>query len=570
MNPSNRPEPIDSLSNATRSGAVGRWLGRFPWIGIGLAVSGIVVTHLLSSRNDFAAANIVTFLLGILIWMMLILGFKNSALPRVLWRSLLLLPIVSLAAFLSAFTLERLDGELLPRFRYRWATKPPLPVAEAETDTVTTALIEPKPTDYAQFLGLNRDGVTANVEINSNWDASSPTIVWKKPVGSGWSSFAIQGDLAVTMEQRDEQEWVTAYDIRDGAMLWHYSMDSKHTNLMGGIGPRSTPLIAENKVYACSAVSRIVCLNIENGDEIWAQELLELSNTTQMEFETAVTWGRSASPLLWKSQIIIPLGGKAPTKTLIALDRETGQELWTAGNQQISYSSPTRMTLGGKEQIVLVAESSVHAFDPATQDELWSVAWPGSSSSSANVSQPIQVDDSHVFLSKGYGTGCQLMHVQLKDEAWTTDIVWRNELALRTKFTSAVIHNGYVYGLSDGILECVNLANGEQQWKRGRYRQGQLLLVGSNLLITSEKGQIVLVAADPTAFRELASMPVIGDVTWNTPAISGNRLLIRNSDEAACVLLPLLNSPATTSPTTSQTTPPASTSPIDEEVKIVE
>ena len=149
-------------------------------------------------------------------------------------------------------------------------------------------------------------------------------------------------------------------------------------------------------------------------------------------------------------------------------------------------------------------------------------------------------------MTKGYGGGGQLIELAKADANWTTKPIWKVEAVLRTKFTSAVIKNGYAYGLNDGILECVDLSNGKRAWKKGRYRHGQVLLVGENLLITAENGSVVIVAAEPSEFRELATLPVIGDVTWNTPALSGNRLLMRNSDEAACVLLPLKPTEATT------------------------
>jgi outer membrane protein assembly factor BamB len=110
---------------------------------------------------------------------------------------------------------------------------------------------------------------------------------------------------------------------------------------------------------------------------------------------------------------------------------------------------------------------------------------------------------------------------------------------LKTKLTSAVIRDGFAYGLSDGILECIQVSDGKQQWKKGRYRHGQLLLVDDVLLITAENGSVVLVAADPSKFKELAKLDVMGDVTWNTAALSGDRLLMRNADEAACLRLPL-------------------------------
>jgi outer membrane protein assembly factor BamB len=224
---------------------------------------------------------------------------------------------------------------------------------------------------------------------------------------------------------------------------------------------------------------------------------------------------------------------------LIALDANSGNEVWRAGSSQISYSTPVVTTLLGQPQIVYISESSITAHAIADGAELWSVKWPSRSNGDANVSQPITLDDSHVLLSKGYGGGAELLKIAKNDAAWTAEAVWKSEGVLRTKFTSCVVKDGHAYGLNDGILECVNLENGKRTWKKGRYRHGQVLLVGETLVITAENGSVVLVAADPKELRELASLPVIGDVTWNTAALSGDRLLMRNSDEAACVILPL-------------------------------
>ena len=172
--------------------------------------------------------------------------------------------------------------------------------------------------------------------------------------------------------------------------------------------------------------------------------------------------------------------------------------------------------------------------------------WPSHSNGDASVSQPIVVDDSHVLLSKGYGGGSELLKISKSDSAWSAETVWKVEGVLRTKFTSCVIKDGYAFGLNDGILECAALETGKRTWKKGRYRHGQILLIGDTLVITAENGAVVLVAADPKEHRELASLQVIGDVTWNTAALSGDRLLMRNSDEAACVILPLRSPSQTT------------------------
>ncbi|MEO8268358.1 MAG: PQQ-binding-like beta-propeller repeat protein, partial [Aureliella sp.] len=368
-------------------------------------------------------------------------------------------------------------------------------------------------------------------------------IAWKVSVGEAWSGFAVQGDVAVTMEQRGEQEWVAAYSVLDGVLLWRAAIDSKHSNALGGVGPRSTPTIFGNRVYATSAVSRLLCLELATGQEIWSQDLLSLAGVRQTEFEKEVAWGRSASPLIVDDLVVIPLGGVGAEKhTLIAFDRMSGQERWRGGSDQISYASPALVELSGQRQILLLSEKKLASYDIQTGSQLWSTPWPGNSNGSASVSQPVVVDPSHVLISKGYGEGCQYLQINHVDNSWTVDVLWTKQSSLRTKFTNCVVRDGYAYGLSDGIVECVRLKDGQQQWKKGRYRQGQLLLVGEDLLITAESGELVLVQVDPRGMKELGKLAVIGDVTWNTAALSGDRLLMRNADEAACVLLPMQTS----------------------------
>lgn len=515
-----------------------RWYWLPFWLAAVLAVA-IVVLRSLAHNFDYALANVFTVLLSGLCWLFICWGLFLSSANRLYWKAVLLLPIMAGIFFFVRYELVRLDGDLVPQFRLRSAKSAELPNS-ADLVSVDAQWLEPRESDFPQFLGPDRNATLNNVSLSADWKTHPPEIVWKQDIGAGWSGFAVQGDVAVTMEQRDDQEWVTAYSIVDGGLLWKYSMDSRHFNPMGGVGPRSTPSIAGNRVYAVSAVSRCVCLEIESGAEVWAQDLLQLADVTQAEFESEVAWGRSGSPLVLEDRVVVPLGGAGDSKqTLVAFDRESGQEVWRGGDDQISYSSPVLTELSGQLQILYVSEKQLAGYAIESGEQLWSTPWLGASNGAASVSQPVVIDANRVLLTKGYGTGARLIQFSLEDQRWTISVVWENATVLKTKFTSAVVHEGFVYGLSDGILECIALDTGEKQWKRGRYRQGQVLLAGDKLLITAESGDIALVAATPTEFNELAKIPVIGDVSWNTAALSGKRLLVRNSDEAACVLLPL-------------------------------
>lgn len=520
-----------------------RWFGWLPWLAAVGSVIAMVVVRSTAHRSDFAVANALTVVLTLVAWLSLALALFMSRLPRAWWRVALLAPLGLLLLFLSLFKFQRFNGEMSPQFTWRWnrlATEDNFKAADSNAAGIAAEWLTPRDSDFPQYLGPKRDATVPHVSIDPNWIASPPRIAWKIGVGEGWAGFAVQGDVAVTMEQRGEQEWVSAYSVLDGVLLWKAIIDSKHSNVLGGVGPRSTPTISDNRVYACSAVSSVLCLDLATGQELWTQDLLGLTDAKQVDFEKGVAWGRSASPLIVDELVVVPLGGTGDKmQTLIAFDRVLGNERWRGGSDQISYASPALVELAGQSQILYLSENQLAGYAIDTGVQLWSTPWPGSSSGSASVSQPVVVDEPHVLLTKGYGEGAEYLRLGLAENAWTVDVLWKNSTSLRTKFTNCVVRDGYAYGLSDGILECVRLEDGKRQWKKGRFRQGQLLLVGEDLLITAESGELVLVAANPSGMQELAKLAVIGDVTWNTAALSGDRLLMRNSEEAACVLLPL-------------------------------
>jgi outer membrane protein assembly factor BamB len=527
----------------------------FTWLPAAVGLVAIVLLRLFADNLDFGMVNVVTYLLLFAAWISSCIALLITQGPR-LAAILLLVPILLGAVFFAFFRFERFDSEIIPKFASRWEASSKLPDPTASTSSDHAAvedsngdqdlLFSPRSTDFPEFLGPNRNATLDGMVLETDWEKSAPTVTWKQPIGQGWSGFAVQGDAAYTIEQRDQVEWVTCYNANTGKLIWFFEIPAVHTNPLGGTGPRSTPTIQDGKVYALSAVSKLVCLDMKDGRQLWSADLLDLAGASQEGFEREVSWGRSASPLVVEGKVVVPLGGESgkPMASLIAFDATTGTELWRGGKDQVSYATPVLANLQEQPQILYISQShlSSHAMDDG--HVLWSVDWPSHSNGDASVSQPIVVDQSRVLMSKGYGLGAQLIETTLNDNQWSVNVLWKDSSLLRTKFTSCVLHAGHAFGLSDGILECVDINTGKRAWKKGRYRHGQILLVGDTLLVTSEAGEVVLVAADPAQHRELAKLQVIGDVTWNTPALSGNRLFMRNSNEAACVLLPLRTPPS--------------------------
>lgn len=510
---------------------------------VGALLIAVVVFRMQAVDSDHAKANLATYVGLLCIWITTVVCLLGSRRHRES-LGILIGPIVCGLLFMAAFRMERVDGELIPHFALRWKRPTALPKLDSSLADDQRVLFEPRPTDWPQFLGQNKDSQLPRLSIETDWQSRPPKLHWKQAIGEGWSGVSVRGDVGITMEQRDQEECVSAYDLRDGSLIWKHAIACRHFDSLGGLGPRSTPAISGDRVYACSAVTEVVCLDLMTGSLIWTKDLDQLANVNHKELEEDLLYGRSGSPLVLESTVVVPLGGSQKTScSLIALDLQTGEERWRAGDKQISFASPQLAELAGVPQILYPTKKNLLSLDPASGRELWSLSYEGSGEA-PNVSQPIILDANTLFLSKGYGVGARIVRVNCngvttddQQANWEATVLKENRTVLRTKFTSPVLHNGHVYGLSDGILECVDVSTLKRKWKQGRYHHGHVLLLENCLLISAEDGRAVLVALDPNQYRELAQLEVIGGVTWNPPTVSGNRLILRNSSELACLEL---------------------------------
>lgn len=487
--------------------------------------------------------------------------FALMTIPGATWRwrlACIVLPVIGLYAIFSFYEFAGFSGEMWPMFRAknrqaRNQGKHP----ESEL-TIDANSAEVKGLESSQFLGSNRDGIIVAPQFSMDWKSKLPEVVWKQPIGAGWSSFAVRGPLAVTLEQIDEQESLTALEVKTGIVVWRLKLPGRHTNPLGGLGPRSTPTIVSTpkgeRVVAQTACGIVVCVDLKNGQLVWKKDLLELAGIDQVTSEAWIMWGRSGSPLVHKGKVIVPFGGnnKDPKTlhTLIAFDLETGDQVWIGGERQIAYASPVIATIGGVEQILSVNEGCATGHDPETGSELWMSDWPSKSNGDACASQPIPLGDDRILLSKGYALGSKVIQVSHNKDAaganaWSTADVWNNTRILKTKFTSAILYDKLLYGLSDGILECVKPEDGTRVWRGGRFGQGQLLIVNGQCLVLSEDGRVVSIpTSGESAGKSSAELQVLEGITWNVPTVAGAYLLVRNGEEAACLHMPAIE-PAT-------------------------
>ena len=461
--------------------------------------------------------------------------------------AVVIVPALLVMVFLVAFKPEH-DGDVnfqwldVSRYQFRWGAHPDEGMEVPDAKEVAVGW-ERTPYDYPRFLGEGGRAKAANVHLATDWELHPPEELWRREIGAGWSGFAVVGDYAITQEQRGENEMVVCYRVADGSIVWTHTdqtrFDSSHfTGQFGDVGPRATPSIHDGKVVTHGATGIVNCLDAQTGEVIWSHDTLrELGGEN-------VHWGKSNSPLIVDGKVVISVGAPGG-KSLVAYDLESGEIVWTAGNHRSSYASPVLATIAGIEHVISVDENYVTGVRADNGSPLWEYDWPGSSGSNASVSQPVPVSGDRVFLSKGYGVGAELIKINRgEDGKLVPERIWKSQRVMKTKMTNVVIDEGYVYGLDSGILQCIELDTGTEMWKsrRGRYGHGQILLAGDVIVVMTEmEGDVVLVRAAPEQFEELARHHVFekGQKTWNTPALAGPFLLLRNDEVAACLRLPL-------------------------------
>jgi outer membrane protein assembly factor BamB len=461
------------------------------------------------------------------------------------WRQRLLALLVGVAPVLAlsaAVRVTGVSGEMIPSLAWRWARRPaersaPVPGAGSAVDLATVT-----PQDYPGFLGASRDQRVPGTVLARDWSRRPPRLRWRVPCGAGWSAFAVVNGWAVTQEQDEEGEAVTARALATGELAWRTRTGDAFHHVLGGDGPRSTPSIDGGRVYALGAWGRLTCLDGASGAQLWTHDLLAEYGLTRAEATASAQYGRSNSPLVHGDLVIVPAGSDPEERQagLVAFDKRTGERRWEGPPRQVSYSSPVAATLAGVEQILIVNEASLSGHDLGGA-LLWEHPWPGFSSGDANVSQAVPLAPDQVFVSKGYGGGGLLVRL-VPGEGGTLAAreLWRAPRLLRTKMTNVVVHGGFLYGLDDGMLECVELATGEKRWKEGRYGHGQILLVGDVLLVVSEEGEVLALEASPARPNGVfARFPGLAGKSWAAPALAGAVLLLRNAGECAAWELPL-------------------------------
>jgi hypothetical protein len=381
------------------------------------------------------------------------------------------------------------------------------------------------PSAWPGFRGADRNGVTHGARIDTDWSKSAPAALWRRPIGPGWSSFAVRGNLIYTQEQRGDAELVACYNMTTGEPVWMHRDATRFWESNGGAGPRATPALSGARVFAFGATGILNALDANDGAVLWSR------NVASDTGAKLPGWGFTSSPLIVDDKVIVF------TNALVAYDRATGDRRWTGPKRGGSYSSPQRLTIDGVPQILMMSGAGATSVAPADGAVLWDFPWAG-----VPIVQPAQIAGGDLLVTTADAMGGLAMRrltAAHKPGGWTVDERWTSR-GLKPYFNDFVVHKGHAFGFDGSILSCIDLADGARKWKGGRYGDGQLILLPDQdlLLVLSEEGELALVSATPGEFREIARFKAIEGKTWNHPVLVGNVLLVRNGEEMAAFRLP--------------------------------
>src|SRR5262245_26997340 len=342
------------------------------------------------------------------------------------------------------------------------------------------------------FRGPERDGVIRGVRIDTDWSRSKPVELWRRPVGPGWSSFAVQGRLIYTQEQRGDDEVVSCYDLTTGALVWRHKDSVRFYESNAGAGPRATPTLSNGHVYTFGATGLLNALDARNGSVVWSRNA---ATDTQTKIPD---WGFAGSPVIVGDKVVVATAG-----TLAAYDNGAGRQRWQGPTNHGGYSSPQLATIDGVAQILLLNGEGAIGVAPSDGKLLWKHEW-----NIDGIVQPYVIAGSDVLIGSGSGlaqVGVRRGAVARGPGGWTVEERWRSA-ALKRDCSDFVVHNGHAFGFDGSLLACIDLKDGKRKWKKGRYGHGQLVLLPDQdlLLALSEEGELALIEASPNDFKEIA------------------------------------------------------------------
>ncbi|MCL4708420.1 PQQ-binding-like beta-propeller repeat protein [bacterium] len=382
--------------------------------------------------------------------------------------------------------------------------------------------------DWPQWRGPQRDGKSLETGLLKTWPQEGPKVVWRSPLGEGYSGIAIANGLAYTMYDEGNDEYLACFDAKTGKRQWRVRTDRKFRNSWGN-GPRVTPLVEGEMVYTLSAHAKLYARNAKSGAPVWQHDLVTKLNDEPPDL------GYSNSPII-EGDLLLVTGLGSANRSLVAFNKNTGELVWSSHHDHPGYSSPIVVTALGLRQAVFFTGTEIASVSPDDGKIFWRHSWR--TDSYENVATPVFIFPDKLFFSSAHpkDAGAAVLQMKIDNGAAGVTPVWKSNV-MQHHFASSVLHDNYLYGTDRYILKCVDSRTGEQKWQQRGFGEGSVIFADGHLIVLGTSGNLALVEATPAAYRERARAQVLNGKCYTAPALAYGRLYLRNESEILCLAL---------------------------------
>ena len=378
--------------------------------------------------------------------------------------------------------------------------------------------------DWPQFGGPNRD-----LKVSGTGLFDGPVeleILWRRPLGSGYSAFAVVGDVAVTLFADGSSDVLAALRAADGTETWRHVIAPTYRGHAGSDdGPLATPTVHDGSVFAVGRRGELMAVRLADGEQLWSLQLDRDLGAVPPRY------GFSTAPFVAGGVLIVQVGGPAG-KSVAGLDPATGERLWTRGDDPVDHQSPLPASFSGTDQVLAVGRHEMSGLDPGTGKVLWRYRYRDGEEV---WSQPVVIGEAGVFMSY-YDVDGAFFRVASSEKGLAIEPLWRSEL-LKRSHVVPIHHDGCLFGFRGNLLFCVDPATGEEVWGSRQPGGGGAILVDGHLVSLGPRGHLVITDVSRQGYAEKTRIQVFGRGSLTPPSLAGKRFFVRNLQEAACVVL---------------------------------
>jgi outer membrane protein assembly factor BamB len=378
---------------------------------------------------------------------------------------------------------------------------------------------------WTQWGGPNRNFQTEAQGLKDVWPAGGPRVMWKRPLGEGYSSTIVDGGVLYTMYGKSREEVVIAAKADDGTTLWEQvspmTFQSDAAGEMGN-GPYSTPLLVGTRLFTTGVAGRLQCLDAKSGKLLWTQQLWTDHQGSRLMY------GYASSPIAFRDTIIVPVGG--PGKSIMAFQQADGKVAWAKNDFGNVYSSPLLINVGGLEQLAVLMDGAMLAVNPHNGDLQWQV--PFKADYSIAVATPVWGTDNLLFVSSEYNGGAKVIELQRSGPQTKATELWSSN-RLRLHHGNAMRIGDAIYFSSGGkgsqaILSAVDVRSGKIHWQERSIEKATFVLADGKLITLSQDGTLMMAYPSPQGFKIATKAQLLTQLSWTPPVLVGTRLYLRD------------------------------------------